>query len=394
MPEYNDRPSLGLKLVIALVGMFAFIQVYSVQSILPQLQADLNASVVEIGNAVGMTVLAVAIMSPLMGMLSDAVGRKWLIVASVFILAIPTALMTQVQTIDGLLALRFIQGIAVPGVSVVFVAYLGEEFRAPALFKVVTIYIAGCVLGGFLGRFLLGHLVEFMSWRAAFGVMAVLNLAGAIAVLRGLPKSHNFVANHKVSASLQTLVSLLRNPSLQAACALGFTVLFALVAEFTYINLHLAKAPYFFSSGDLANIFTVYLLGVIITPMAGRIIPRFGARKTILTAVLISAIGAILTLSGPSWIIIAAIALSACGVFITQSATMSFIAYRVTYGRSQASGLYYSAYYCGGFVGAWVCGFAYDFGQWPATVTVLVGTLAIGWFIAWKFMPNPQPKSN
>lgn len=388
MPEYNDNPSFWLKIVIALLGVFAFIQVYSVQSILPQLQTDLNASVIEVGNTVGITVFAVALISPFIGMLSDAFGRKWLIVASVFLLTIPTALMFQVESIEGLLLLRFIQGIAVPGVSVVAVAYIGEEFRSPTMIRLVTIYITGCVMGGFLGRFLLGHLVEFMTWRHAFGVMAVLSLLGAFAILKGLPASKNFVPNHRISNSLSTLWQLLRNPSLQAACALGFTVLFALVGEFTFVNLHLAAAPYNFSSGDLANIFTVYLLGVVITPIAGRIIPKIGARKTILMSVAVSAVGAILTLSGPSWMIVTALALSACGVFITQSATMSFIAFRVTKGRSQASGLYYSAYYCGGFAGAWFCGLAYDLGQWPATVVVLVATLAVGWCIAWKFMPN------
>ena len=48
-PEHNERPAPLLLLTIALVGVFAFLQVYSVQSILPELQRDLSASVVEIG---------------------------------------------------------------------------------------------------------------------------------------------------------------------------------------------------------------------------------------------------------------------------------------------------------------------------------------------------------
>src|SRR5690606_26621013 len=173
------RLSVPLLLTVALLGVFAFIQVYSVQSILPELQRDLNASVVEIGNAVGMTVLAVALISPFIGMLSDALGRKWLIVLSVFALAIPTALMTQAQTVHGLLVVRFLQGLAVPGVSVVAIAYVGEEFRGAAMVRLITGYVTGSVLGGFMGRFLMGHLAEFMSWRTAFGVMAVINLVGA-----------------------------------------------------------------------------------------------------------------------------------------------------------------------------------------------------------------------
>src|SRR3546814_21062099 len=95
--NYNDHPDSLLMLTIALIGLFAFIQVYSVQSILPELRRDLNASVVEIGNAVGMTVLAVALTPPFIGLLLDAMGRKWLLHASVFSLAVPTAFIPQVE---------------------------------------------------------------------------------------------------------------------------------------------------------------------------------------------------------------------------------------------------------------------------------------------------------
>ncbi|MGB6008957.1 MFS transporter [Castellaniella sp.] len=385
--EFNDRPGQLLKLTMALVGVFAFIQVYSIQSILPQLQRDLHASVVEIGNSVGMTVLAVALISPFVGMLSDAIGRKWLIVGSVFALAVPTALMPLVETVHGLLILRFLQGLAVPGVSVVAIAYIGEEFRGSTMVRIVTVYVAGSVLGGFLGRFILGHLTEYMAWQSAFGVMAVLNLAGAVIVWRGLPDSRHFVANARFRSSMATLGQLLRNPALQTACALGFTVLFALIGLFTFINLHLAAEPYHFSSGQLANIFSVYLLGVVVTPLAGRIIPRIGVRRAILSMLAVSAFGVMLTLVRPSWGIVVALAIAACGTFITQSATMSFIAYRITHGRSLASGLYYSAYYCGGFTGAWLCGVAYAWGGWTGTVAVLLAAQALGGLIAWRFMP-------
>ena len=383
------RLTVPLLLTVALVGVFAFIQVYSVQSILPELQRDLNASVVEIGNAVGMTVLAVAIISPFIGMLSDVFGRKWLITVSVFFLAVPTALMTMVDSVHGLLVLRFLQGLAVPGVSVVAIAYIGEEFRGATMVRLITGYVTGSVLGGFLGRFLMGHLTEFMAWRTAFGAMAVINLIGAALVWRGLPASRHFVAKTGVADSLVTLGRLLRNPALQVACALGFTVLFALVGMFTFVNLHLAAAPYHFSSGDLANIFAVYLLGVVITPVAGQVIPRVGPRRMVLGSVAVSAVGVLLSLAMPVWCIVIALTVTACGVFVTQSATMSFIAHRITSGRSLATGLYYGAYYCGGFAGAWACGIAFTLGGWPGTVATLCAVQILGWLIAWRFMPGP-----
>src|SRR3546814_477051 len=204
--------------------------------------------------------------------------------------------------------------------------------------RIITIYVAGSVLGVFAGRFLLGHLTEYMSWRRSFEEMAALNLIGTAEVWRGLPASRHFVANSRLAANLATLGKLVRNPSLQTACALVFTVLFAQIGLFTFVNLHLAAAPYYFSSGDLANIFAVYLLGMAVTPLAGGVIPRIGIRHTILLSVATSALGVLLTLVHPVWGIVAALAIAACGTFVTQSATMSFIAYRIPSGRSLASG--------------------------------------------------------
>jgi len=391
-PGYNDNPSTLLLLTLGLIGVFAALQTYAVQSILPELQRDLNATVVQLGGAVGATVLAVALISPFMGMFSDAAGRRWLVVASVFALAVPTALMAWTQTVHGLMLLRFLQGLAMPGVTVVTLAYIGEEFRATAMARIMSTYVAGMVLGGFLGRFLLGHLTELLtSWRAGFGVMAALNLAGVALVWRVLPPSRHFVANRRWASGLATLGQLLHNRDLLAACALGFTVLFAQIGAFTYVNLHLADAPYRFSAAQLANVFTVYLAGVAVTPLTGRILPRLGARRTMLLSMGLAMLGMLLTLLPSAAGIVTALAVICCGVFITQASTINFIANRVSSGRSLATGLYYSAYYGGGFMGAWACGLAYSYGGWPGTVASLLAAQVIGWLVAWRFMADQEP---
>ena len=308
-----------LLLCFGLIGVFAFLQVYSVQAILPLLLQDFQASVVQVGNTVGATVLAVALTSPFVGMLSDAIGRKKIIVGSLLFLAIPTGLIAATDSIQLLTLLRFLQGLAVPGITVVTIAYIGEEFRGKDMTRMMSAYVAGTVLGGFLGRFLLGHLVEWMDWRSAFLVMSALTICGALLVWRILPRSRRFVANRHLHSSLQTLGSHLRNPAVLTACAVGFCILFSLVGGFTYINLHLSATPYHFSTADLANVFAVYLLGVVITPISGKILPLLGARKTILIAMSISVLGLLLTLLPAAWMIIVALAIMSCGIFITQS---------------------------------------------------------------------------
>lgn len=375
-------PSWVLKLTIGLIGMFAFLQVYSIQAILPVLMMDFTATEVQAGMIVGATILAIAIMSPFLGMLSDAVGRKSFIVGALLFLAIPTALIAQSPNIGWMGMWRFMQGLSVPGITVVTIAYIGEEFEGRALTELMSFYVSGSVLGGFMGRFLLGHLHELIGWRAGYYVMAGMTLIGALWVGKMLPASRHFVANPNFRSAMQTLGEHLVNRYVVTSCLLGACVLFSLVGCFTFINLHLADTPYELSTGALANIFAVYLIGVAITPLSTTLLRRFGSARTVRVAVIISMFGVLLTLVTPLWGIVLGLAIMSSGVFITQAATISYIAVNVKKGRSLASGLYYMGYYAGGTMGAWLCGIAYARGQWSLTVWLLLFVQVLALLVA------------
>ncbi len=384
-PTQNDsfyKPFLVLKLTIGLIGMFAFLQVYSIQAILPVLMADFSATEVQAGMVVGATILAIAIMSPFLGMLSDAVGRKSFVVGALLFLTLPTALIAQSTTIEWIGLWRFIQGLSVPGITVVIIAYIGEEFEGSSVTELMSFYVSGSVLGGFMGRFLLGHLHEFFGWRQAYYVLAILTLISALWVAKTLPSSKHFAANPNFRSAIKTLGSHLVNRYVVTACLLGACVLFSLVGCFTFINLYLADTPYHLDTGALANIFAVYLIGVIITPLSTILLRRFGSARTIIVAVIVSMLGVLLTLATPLWLIVIGLGVMSSGVFVTQSATISYIAVNVKQGRSLASGLYYLFYYAGGTVGAWLCGLAYAYGQWQFTVWLLLFVQVLALLIA------------
>lgn len=372
-------PTRIQKFTVFLIGFFAFLQVYSVQAILPILQKDLSASEVQIGVAVGATVMAIALISPFMGMLSDAFGRKRFIVGSLALLAIPTLMIGLAKSVDSLSFWRFWQGFSVPGITVVLIAYISEEYQ-DQLATMTSLYVAGTVLGGFSGRFFAGHLHEIMGWRSGYTVMAMLTLVGAVWVLKTLPKSQNFQKSQNFKSALAILLTHAKNRHIMSACLLGGCVLFSLVGCFTFINLHLADTPYQLTASALANIFAIYLIGMVITPLSARIIARFGMTNTIIGAVLCSMAGVLITLTAPLWLIIVGLTIMSSGVFVTQSATLSYISSHAKEGRSLASGLYYMGYYGGGSLGAWACALAYKYGKWDYTVALigLVQLIAIG----------------
>ena len=140
--------------VLWLIGFFAFLNVYSMQSVLPLVMREFAASPVAAGATVGATVLAVALVSPFIGMLSDAFGRKRIICTALFALTVPTALIASANSLSFVVLCRFLQGLTIPGVVVVVMAYIGEEFRLDRVARMTAIYVGGTVMGGFCGRFI------------------------------------------------------------------------------------------------------------------------------------------------------------------------------------------------------------------------------------------------
>lgn len=378
-------PTLSEKFTIAMIGFFAFLQVYSVQAILPVLMIDLKATEVQAGMAVGATVLAIALISPFMGMMSDAVGRKPFIVSSLLMLALPTALIGMASSIHEVIFWRFLQGVSVPGITVVLIAYISEEYSS-RLTTMMSLYVSGTVLGGFSGRFFAGHLEHFIGWRYGYIVMAICTLIGAIWAYKSLHRSQNFIISENFRTAFATLFSHIKNLHVICSGFLGACVLFSLVGCFTFINLHLSESPYLLTPADLANIFAIYLIGMVITPLSTRVVIRFGMTSTILLAILVSITGLLMTLFMPLGIVIMGLTLMSSGVFITQSATISYLTSHVSEGRSLASGLYYMGYYGGGFIGAWACALAYAQGKWLWTVGLILVVQLIALGVVTLFM--------
>ena len=359
-----------------LAGMCTFLNVYCTQPLLPLLRHVFHASELEVSLTVSTTIFATALTAPLIGMIAERRGRKRIIVPSLFLLTIPTALAATSTSLGALIFWRFMQGLFVPGVIAVILAYVNEEWAGRGVGRAMSSYVAGTVLGGFLGRFLTGVIATHWNWRAAFLVLAALNLTGAFIVRAWLPLAKNFVRAEHIRQVLDHAREHLRNPRLLANFGMGATALFALVGCFTYANFYLAASPFRLDSAQLGSIFFVYLLGVVVTPQSGRFLDRFGFRHTTLfyTAMMIA--GVLLTLVKSLPVVIAGLAIFSSGVFVAQAAATVQTGAIAGRARSSAAGLYVTFYYLGGSAGATLTDWFWRWKGWPGCV-VLFGAVSL-----------------
>jgi MFS transporter, YNFM family, putative membrane transport protein len=381
-------PPRGAIVACMLAGMCTFLNVYCTQPQLPYLQRLYHASEIEVSRTVSATILAVAIAAPFVGMMAESIGRKKVIVPCLYALTAPTMLAATSRNLHELIFWRFMQGLFVPGVIAVIIAYIGEEFAGNHVGRAMAAYISGTVLGGFGGRYISGVIAQHFSWGDAFIVIGIINLAGAAVVQRELPRAKRFVRSNHWRKSLADAGRHLRNPSLIAVFGMAFAVLFSLVGAFTYANLHLASPPYHLNSEQLGSIFFVYLLGVVVTPFSGRVLDHFGMRLTVGVATAFVVTGLLLTLSRPLALIVAGLALFSSGIFIFQAIGTVQTGVVAGRARSSAAGLYVSFYYMGGSLGAVVTGWTWQVGGWATCVYLLIGiacvALTLAFASSWK----------
>ena len=346
MTAAKARHFSALQLAVGLAGYCAFINLYSPQAILPLLSEEFGAGAAEISTIITVSTLAVALTAPFTGTVADVLGRKRVIVAAMFVMVIPTVMVGLSTSLSALIFWRAVQGLVLPPIFAVTIAYIGDELPHHEATTAAGIYSSGSSLGGFSGRLFTGLLADLISWRAGFMALAAITFAGAIAVAFLLPHERKFVRSEGLRASGKQMLAHLRNGQLIATYAVGFGVLFNFIATFTYVSFYLAAPPYNLSASWLGAIFVVYLTGSVLTPWTGWAVGRFGRRRFMVRVIAVWVVGIALTLVPSLPLIIAGLAVCAgCGL-ICQAVSTGYVAVTAKAGRSSAVGLYVTSLLC------------------------------------------------
>lgn len=379
------------RLAVALAGLCTFLDLYATQSLLPLFARTFAASPAAVSLTVSATTFAIAIVAPFVGVVADLMGRKRIIVSAIALLVIPTALIALATSLEQVVVLRFVQGLLLPPIFAVTVVYIGDEWVGAEVPAVTGIYMAGAALGGFLGRFISGLASELWGWRSAFLVLAAVTVVSAVVVGLFLPRERHFMRASGLATALNSMARNLTNRRLVATFTVGFAVLFSFVAGFTYVNFYLAAPPFGLSPAGLGSIFIVYLLGVAVSPPAGRVIGRYGRRAVAEGAFCLWGVGLLVTLIPSLPVVIAGLAIIAASGFVAQICATSYLVAVAREARASAVGLYVTFYYVGGSAGGVVPAPAWRLFGWSGVVGIIILVLASAAFVVLRYWHEPGP---
>ena len=182
------RPRLAL-----LLGLLATVGAFSIDAFFPSLRAiahDLDVSYLAAQQAVTAYMVPYAIMSLVHGSLSDALGRRRVVLAGLGVYALASLGCALAPGFGALLACRALQGVVAGAGHIVGRAIIRDRFsgvQAQRLMSAITVIFG---LGPALAPVIGGWVHVWFGWRAVFATMALYGLGLlAFAYLR-LPETH------------------------------------------------------------------------------------------------------------------------------------------------------------------------------------------------------------
>lgn len=242
---------------------------------------------------------------------------------------------------------------------------------------------AGISAGILLSRFIGGSLTEWLGWRSMLLCFAAACFVAAVLTALWTPHRQPRPSGGYFSTLRSVTKLLVEFSELRYAVVAGMLWFFAFNAVWVGLSLRLAQPPYSLSANEIGLYSLAGILGLFVTPIAGRLADRYGSQRVKIVGLIAAAVAALLllvTLGHPFWTAMA-LAIFDAGCFAAQVANQAGIV-RLNPARSGAlNSVYLLLYYSAGAVGTAIAGFLIVTGGWTilagTVVVVLVGAVAV-----------------
>lgn len=377
-------------LALFAAGFATFGLLYCVQPLMPEFSRDYGVSEAGAAMSLSLTTGVLAFAMLFAGALSDAWGRKSVMVASLLSSALLVLVTAVMPSWPALLAVRTLLGLTLSGLPAVAMTYLGEEMAVDSIGLGMGLYISGSAVGGMGGRLITGVLTDFFGWRFGVGVVGVIGVLAGLIFWRALPPSRHFVAQPlHWRVVLGRFAGMFRDRGLPWLFVEGFLLLGAFVTVYNYLGYRLLAPPYHLSQTAVGLIFGIYLVGTFSSAWMGHLAGQMGRRKVLWTAFALMLAGVALTMMQPLPLIMLGIVAVTFGFFGGHSIVSSWVGRRAGAAKAQASSVYLFCYYMGSSIAGASGGLFYASHGWHG-VALFVGALVLaGLLIALRLFRLP-----
>ncbi len=350
--------------------VLAFAALYAPQPLLPRLAAEFAVTPDQAGLLISVTLIPLGLAPVLYGLLLQSVSARNLLRVGILGLALFQLVFAAAPGFAWLLGARLAQGLLLPAVFTALMTYLSSMAEGARLRRLMSVYIAATILGGFSGRLFSGAMVGAgLPWPWVFIALAAA-LVLAWLWLGRLPADTK-AGFGRVRA--KDVRQLLADPMFRRAYGIIFLVFFVFASLLNLMPFRLKSLDASLGEFAIALVYSGYLVGIAIALGSVGIARRLGGEVVAIRTGLALYLAAVVLFVIPDFRAIFGLMWLFCaGMFLVHALLSGLVNQHAQHRKGVVNGLYIASYYLGGTVGAFAPALLYRWAGWNVYIASLV----------------------
>ncbi len=350
---------------------------YAPQPLLPVLSQEFGISREAAAALTTVTFIPLALAPLAYGYLLETISPIRVLKITVPLLAVSELCFAGTSSFPLLMTIRLIQGLLVPAILTSLMTYLSERSSADTVQRVMAIYIAATIFGGFIGRATSGLIANQFGWRFSFLLLAVTLCIGFLTLFH-LPETSGLKT---VRPQPKVLLEVLRRPAFLPIYLSIFCLFLIFAAVMNFLPFRLTELSDQANELRIGLMYTGYMMGIVTSLGAPKIVSWVnGELKTIRVGLFCLGLTLIGLATNQIWLLFGMMFLF-CGAMFLVHSTASGLVNQLAGSqyRGMTNGLYVAFYYAGGSIGSFAPGIIYRHFGWNGFLILLALVCCTGY---------------
>ncbi|MBC2579092.1 MFS transporter [Clostridium sp. DJ247] len=372
----------GLVVVSSLYITIPMVSIFSNMFRVVPSQASWTTSAFSFAYAVGFLLFAP---------LSEKYGRKQMMLVGLIALFVITPILGFVNQLSLIVILRAIQGLAASTFGPAVLSYVVEMFPIEKRVTTIGFVSTGFLMAGIVGQVFSSIVSQNLGWSSVFYFLGVIYLLSAVLLTGLVPKDEILQKKVSVLAQFKQMGTLLFKRNFFFCYFITITLLLSFVGMYTALGSYLSRSPFGLNSNQILVVRTTGIIGMLLSPLAGKLVARFGVRMVLQGGLMLATVG--IGLIGTSSSLPFLVTMSVIfvgGISVTVPTLISLIGNLGGESRGVAVSLYTFILFIGATLGPIVALNLLKTGSYILTFEILAAILCIGFFLSFIVRINEK----
>lgn len=380
---------MNKNLLIIIYGLIVTMSImYATQPLQPLLAKEFNITVIEASQFTAVILLLMAIAPIVYGYILEKVNAKKMLINASIILLITNIFLGLTKTYEYFLFFRFCEALVIPAILTSLMSILANIDRENVKFN-MSIYVAGTVFGGLVGRIFSGFIATNFSYSYVFYSLSIAILISIILINK---LEFDGLANI-IKPKISDVLNILKDRRFAVVYFIMFCIFFVFSGVLNILPFRAKELSNEFSELKIALLYLGYGMGILVSLSSKKIVNFFRNEiNTILFATIFFIISVIVLLVNDIFYLFLYIFLLCIGMFTAHTISTQLANSMKASQKSLTSGMYLTFYYLGGASGSIAPSYIYKAFGWNVMIYSFVALLLLVVFVVF-LNKNIFPKS-